>query len=248
LLPLARLSTIAAFFLLCVFSLWMRVYEWSSPVRLALAESVHNPTSPRAGYEYARTLVVLSGYRKDSPLVPEALKALTHVAGMPDSGILPDVGLIILASRTDNPVKADWWENIRKKLARRQPTVEDGEALRSLTECQRKGRCVLDDNEMLKVYLAATDKPAPSASTLYSYAIFAYNRLGDPELALRLARDAVKRSPSDQQYRVNLIDFLIALGRFDEARVELTLLRTNDRWGTMATDIRREDEVLSKKQ
>jgi hypothetical protein len=247
-LPLARNSIIAAFLLLCVFSLWMRVYEWSGPIRLALAESMHNPTSPRAGYEYARTLVVLSGYRKDSPLVPEAFRALTHTADMPDAGILPDVGLIILASRTDNPVNAEWWENIRKKLTLRQPNVEDGEALKSLTACQREGHCVLDDSEMLKIYLAAANQPAPSASTLYSYAIFAFNRLHDRDLALQLVKDAVQRSPKDQQYRANLINFLIALGKFDEAKTELSRLKANDRFGSMAPEIEKAEADLSGKQ
>ena len=66
---------------------------------------------------------------------------------------------------------------------------------------------------------------------LYSYAIFAHNRLHDAELALRLAREAA--SGNDPQYQLNLVNFLIDLGRFKEAEKELATLKRLTRRGSM---------------
>ncbi len=60
---------------------------------------------------------------------------------------------------------------------------------------------------MLQVYLAALHDGAATPSVLYSYAIFAYNRLHDENLALRLVREAADSAGSDPQYRLNLVNF-----------------------------------------
>ena len=89
---------------------------------------------------------------------------------------------------------------------------------------------------MLQVYLAASAHEPPDPAVLYSYAIFAANRLQDSELALRLARDAAKSR--DVQYQLNLVNFLIDLGRWQEARAELEVLERRARPGSMTTELR----------
>ena len=122
------------------------------------------------------------------------------------------------------------------KLKRNRPTVEDEAAVRSLTDCQRAGRCVTDDARTLELYLAGLQHTPPSATILNSYAIFDFHRLHDTELALKLVHASVAAS-RDLQYRVNLINFLIDLGRIDEARAELATLRRVARLGMMDADI-----------
>ncbi len=226
---LSRYATLLALACLGAFTLTLRAREWSDPVRLAVAEAAQHPHSPRATYALGRTFVVLSGYRPDSPNVPRAIDALEAAARVPGSTILPEVALITVASRTGREVPSDWWQSMHAKLESRRPGVEDGAAIASLTACQRKGLCVIDDQQMLEIYLAGIRHEPANPSILYSYAIFAYNRLHDTDLALRLASEAAKSH--DVQYRINLIGFLLDLHRWDQARKELDVLSAHTGFG-----------------
>jgi hypothetical protein len=237
-------ACIGAFLALCCFATWLRSEEWSNPIALALAEVTRNPDSPRATYEYGRTLAVRSDYKTDSPLVPEAFEALSKASKVPDSGILPEVALIMLASRTGRPMEGTWWQRIVDKLSRGRAQPGDEAALKSLTLCQRKGLCVVDDERMLQVYLAAVGSGGGTPSNLYSYAIFAYGRLHDSDLALRLVYEASEKSANDPQYRLNLVDFLIALGRKDEARAQLAILKREDHFGALTLEISKRESTL----
>ena len=239
----ARYVSIVAMLALCGFSTFLRAREWSNPLTLAGTEAAHNLDSARAAYEYGRTLVVLSDYRADSPLVPRAFEVLDRAARIPGAGILADVALVMLASRTGHPIEAAWWRSIRDKLQQRPPAASDDEALKSLTLCQRDGRCVLDDDEMLQIYLAAVNRPAASSSILYSYAIFAGGRLHDADLALRLAHDAADKS-NDLQYRLNLVDLLISLKQYDDAAEQLDMTRNRDRRGAFSLDVEKRAQEL----
>lgn len=243
----ARRAGLLALLALGAFTLVLRAREWSDPVRLAVTEAASHPESPRAAYELGRTFVVLSDYRPESPNVDKAMDAFEKAARLPRSSILPEVGLITVASRTGRPIEAAWWNSMIDKLQRDRPTVADDAGVRSLTDCQRAGRCVLDDAHTLDVYLAGLQHAPPSAAFLNSYAIFAYNRLHDSDLALRLVRGSVAAS-KDLQYRVNLINFLIDLGRIDDARTELATLRTMAHLGMRDADIAKLQQRLDAAQ
>jgi protein O-mannosyl-transferase len=208
-----------------------------------VVEAARHPDSPRATYELGRTYVILSGYRPDSPNVEKAMAALETAARVPRASTLPEVALIMLASRTGRPIEPEWWASILRKLARRAPTVEDAGAIKSLTLCQREGRCALDDARMLEVYLAGVRSRSPDPAILYSYAIFAFNRLHDRDLALRLARDAA-RSSRDPQYSINLANFLIDLGEPEAAAEEIDRLRSRDHLGKLTEAIESLDRRL----
>ena len=234
---LMRGAIVGGVCLLSAFALGLRAREWSDPVRLAVTEAALHPTSARATYELGRTYVVLSGYRQDSPNIDKAFDALERAASAPRASILPEVALIMTASRTGRPIKDAWWDSMRVKLQRTRPTIEDSAAIKSLTTCQRVGRCVLDDPHMLDIYLAALSSSPPEPGVLYSYAIFAFNRMHDSELAMRLAREAADTS-RDPQYRINLANFLLDQGQAEAARIEIDRLQSQNRLGALNSSIR----------
>jgi tetratricopeptide (TPR) repeat protein len=234
-LTFPRIAVAMAIVALASVSLALRSLTWGNPVKFAVTEAARHPQSPRATYELGHTYVVLSGYQKDSPNLPKAMEALEVAARAPRASTLPEVGLIMTASRSGLPIKQGWWDGLVAKLTQHAPTPEDSSALASLTDCQRSGRCNLDDERMLQIYLAASAHEPADPSVLYSYAIFAFNRLEDTELALRLARDAAKSR--DPQYQLNLVNFLLDIGRYDEARIELDALRKRVRIGSMTAEL-----------
>jgi len=247
LLASPRKALLAAFLCLCCFSLFLRAEEWSNPLSLALGEASRRPDSPRATYEYARTLVVMSNYQADSPLTPKAFDALQKAARVKRTDVLADVAQIMFASRTHHIVNPEWWASIRVKLATGIPSAENDTALKTLTDCVVRGLCPVDDDEMLQSFLAAVGTGTATPSILYSYAIFAFNRLHDAELALRLAEDAANQS-RDPQYRLNLANYLIDRKQKDAASAQLSVLKQQDHLGRFASDIAEAERRLQVQQ
>ena len=241
----ARIFALVALGALAAFSLALRAREWSNPLTLALTEVARHPSSPRATYELGRTYALLSGYRTDSPNFPRAIDALQRAAAVPNARILPEVALLSIAGRTGQAVDPHVWQSLHDKLAAHTPTIENVSALVDLTECQRAGRCPTDDTAMVGIYLAAIDNPRPQPAAFYAYAIFAFNRLHDEELALKLARAAADAPPHDPQYRLNLVNFLIDRGRYDEARRELAVLHGHAHLGRLAAGIAAAEQRLA---
>lgn len=240
----ARVAAVAALMVLCGFSLALRAREWSDPLHLALTEAARHPESPRATYELGRTYTVMSDRTNDQSLLDRAVATLEQAGGVPNAGILPEVALLGLAGRHELAVDRRWWTQIRDKLAAHAPSVEDLSALVTLARCQRAGHCPQNDPAMLRVMLAAVGHDPPHAAALYSYALFAYARLHDTELALRLSRAAADAPPHDPQYRLNLINFLIDIGRYDEAGKEMATLRAKVHDGQLSIGMTKAENRL----
>lgn len=226
------LGTIAV---LAMATLWLRVMEWSDPLRLAVAEAARNPESPRATYNLGRTLVILGDYDPDSPLTWQAAEVLDRAMRLEGSGLLPPVARLMLADRSGQPVPEEAWVAIDRRLASRALTPEDSTALRTLVDCQVEGRCDLPDPALLEVLMAAAHKEPPDAMVLYAFARFAYNRMGDEALALTLARDSA--GVGEPQYQLNLVNFLIDVKRLEEAGSVLEDLRVRLRPGQLAVQL-----------
>ncbi|HMM68678.1 MAG TPA: hypothetical protein PKC03_17225, partial [Dokdonella sp.] len=232
---LARYATVAGICALAVVSLGIRARVWGDPVSFVVTEAARHPNSPRATYDLGRTYVLLSGYRADSEILPRAIHALEAAARVPNSSLLPEAALIMVSSRTGRFIDPAWWKDMVAKLESRTPTTEDASAIKSLTLCQREGKCVVDDQALLDVFVAAMSRKNPDPAITYSYAIFALNRLHDADLALRLAREAARSG--DIQYQLNLVNFLIDLGLHDEAAAELAGLKKRARPGSLEEQI-----------
>lgn len=236
-----RLRPLAAGVAVCLavlslYSLADRSREWSQPLRLAEAEAQRNPASPRAQYGFGRALAIAGLHSPDSPLVPRALEVMATAAALPGSSALPDVGLLVTASRTGRPLPDAWWAQLEDKIARRAWSPEDDSALATLLQCRLRGQCPFDDHRLHAVLAGAVARPDPSPSMLYTYAIFAHNVMDDPDLALRLATDAARAG--EPRYQLNLVNYLLDLDQTEQARRELDQLRTRLRPGQFAAEVR----------
>lgn len=208
----------------------LRAREWSDPYRFATSEASKHPDSPRANYNLARTLVVLTGYRPDSPFLEPAYAALARARNAPGSGVLAHGASLMLAAQTGRAPDPEWWRELQERLRDDALGPQEVNALASLTSCARDAACRFPPGEMVASYRAAlAHGPHPDVLTLYGD--YALNVLGDRELALRVWREASALRPSVAQYRVNLVKLLIATGQSDAARREIDELRARGRYG-----------------
>jgi hypothetical protein len=203
---------------------FLRANEWSNPLRFAATEAAKHPQSPRAAYEYGRTLVIATGYRPDSPLLPLAIKELERDRGLPRSGVLPHCALLMTAAHTGLPQQAGWWRDMIDRLRRDPIGVQETSAIGSLAQCAREGACAFPQDAMVAMFEAALSH-GPNAEVLNIYADYTFNVLQQPQTALHLWRSAILLRPNEVQYRVNLIRVLIALRQDKAARSEIARLR-----------------------
>lgn len=215
--PVLRKGACIALVVFFAFTTWIRALNWSNPLLFALSEAKMNPNSPRAAYDLANAYVVLSQGHADSPLIPEAFKAMQHAVTMPGANILPDQGLLLFSARLHRAPPDGTWARMQHKLATQTLSVQDVDALYKLTDCVLKGDCAFPANEMVGSFLAALQHSPPNTSVLTIYASYAFNTLHDSALALELSRDAIEVSPHDLQMRANLLRLLTASGQHEEA-------------------------------
>ncbi|MGN6282738.1 hypothetical protein [Frateuria sp.] len=203
----------------------MTAYAWGNPLRLAQDLAGRAPDSPRAQYELGRAYIIYSHYDPDSVFTRMAYAPLERAMKLPDSSILSEQALIFFNARIHRPIADAWWDSLIGKLKARKPGVQDESSLAALTQCQREGLCDLSKQRMLEAFLAALSHPKPSARLLANYGDYAWNVLGDRELGIRMAKAASAADPAVPVYHVTLARQALVLGRLDEVRQQIDVLR-----------------------
>ena len=222
-----------AFVFLGAGTTYLRAEEWSNPVRFSSTEAAKHPESPRAVYGIARTLANLSSFDPESPFVPETLVALERARRLPQSNSVADYAALIFAARVGSPVPPEWWRDLQAKLRRRPLGQEDRAALGALTDCVVKRQCPFPPSEMLETFAAAMSQES-DARTLSIYGNYALNALGDADLASRVWQEASALEPKKAKYRIDLAELMMALGRGDEAKMQIAALRRLGQFGQFA--------------
>ncbi|HID8537019.1 TPA: hypothetical protein ACXIMI_002148 [Stenotrophomonas maltophilia] len=220
----------------------IQALSWGDPTRLALTLTTRNPESPRAGYEYGRQLLALSGNDPRSPSWSMAVGEFEHAAALPDSSPLADQALIVLGARGGNPVSDPVWKRFAEKLLRRPAGPQELSAVEGVVECRVAGNCTFADEQRLFHLLVEVVQRNPRSSRLRAiYANYAFNVMQDPDLAMRMIREAVMLSPRDPGYRMWQIKMGLASDLLErrDAEEALDLLRRFNGRGTYTADIER---------
>ena len=244
-LPVAKTLIVGGFIALFAFTTFLRAQEWSDPIRLAYSEALKRPDSPRAQYELARILIIAAGKDRESPLIAQATEVLQRNAYLPNSGITPLQALIYINARAQRPIDPRWWQAIVAKLRDRAASASDVAALIFLFRCQTRGDCPEQKQEMLDAFGTALTRSNGNSNLVSAYAEFAFEELGDAELAGRMYRDVVAASPREPAYRANLVRFLIATRQFQAARLEISGLAKLNHAGSLDSTLATLDVELA---
>jgi hypothetical protein len=208
----------------------LRAREWQDPLRFATTEAAKHPGSPRATYDLARDYIILSGYRPASPFAPLANAALERAMIVPGSTTLPDAAAIFFAARTGTPIQRRWWDSLQGKLRRDPIGPQQTSSLASLVECDLRYRCALSPGDLESTFAAALAQ-GRNAEILNIEGNYTLNRLGDPDRALQLWKEAAALAPNVVQYQATLARMLIASGHTEQAVAIIGRIRTLGRLG-----------------
>ncbi|MFP5339132.1 MAG: tetratricopeptide repeat protein, partial [Gammaproteobacteria bacterium] len=237
--PVRRVGALLAAVAVLGFALTthLRAREWSDPYRFAVTEAAKHPQSPRATYALGHVLATMSGADPDSPLLDPAFEALERARKIPESGVLPAQGLLILAARAGRPLQEAWWQDLEAKFRERPFGVAEIGALRALVECAIDTDCGMPVQPMMRLFMTSLGQ-GEHPEVLSVYGNYALNVLGDPELALQLWERAVELAPRQSQYHISLARLQIALGQHARARERIAKLRALGRLGQYENDAR----------
>lgn len=216
------------------FNTYSRALEWSNPFELFRMEVERHPGSVRSQVEmgaiYSRiqsddTAAIASNYMLSRRHF-EAAAALDKN----DTGGL--FGLIFLHAERGMKVETTWIRALEERLGRIRFPAIVGDKLLNLVRCKLKGECRLTDEDAETLLLAALGNPTNTGSNrakiLYAYSGYLINVKRDNQKALDAMREMTAVSPGELDYRLELTQFLIALGRTREAFDEIQKARFLD--------------------
>jgi hypothetical protein len=217
-------------FLVAVVLLWfatatnLRAREWSNPLGLAVTEADRHPESPRAVYEAGRLLLIASNYGPGQAM-EGARKYLREAAALPDASALSEQALIMLVDHKQHGDDRAYWESMIRKLREHPTRQEDISALISLTNCYTANICKFDIADLQHAYEAALSRPHPIARLDGAYADFQRDILHDDALAEKYLASAVRKSPSESAYRIDLAALYARNGQTEKAVEQIDALR-----------------------
>jgi len=222
----------------------LRATEWRNPVQFASTEAAKHPQSPRATYSLARELVILTGFRADSPYLPAARAALDHAMAVPNASLLPETATILLEARLHQPIDQRVWTALQRKLATRPLGPQETTALGSLVDCQIARHCDLPVQPMVDSFRAALTQ-GRNPEVLNIFGNYALNVLDYPNIALSAWSEAARLAPNVVEYQATMARMLIASGHAADAKPYIRRVRALGRLGQNETRAR-ELEALAR--
>jgi hypothetical protein len=228
----------------------LRASAWQDDLSHAILEAAHHPDSPRSATVLAAiySRLVYSG-RKE--FIAQAVQEGERAIALEQNDIGPNANLILVSQFVGHPVERRWFEDTLDKLRNRPPAPGSLQAFGEILRCQTTF-CPKNPQDMEALYQAALSNPRIRASDFnlgFVYAFYGRYLISDAgrdaERGLECFRLAVHALPEEPQYRINLINLLIALKRPDDARRELDVLRDIAPIGRFGAEIRELEHDLS---
>jgi len=218
---------------------FMQASDWSNPLRLSNTLAARNFESVRANYALGSDWLSVSGGDSSHVLWSLALKQFQHVASLPGNSMLGEQGQIIMLARAGRPVPPEVWEQLRRKMMARAATSQEELVLFALNDCRINLGCKLDDRQLQATLDSAVTRNPGSSSLHAQYANFAFNVMGNKNLAVALMETALAISPDNPTLRAGLIKFMLASGQADSMRLarELELLKAANGDGSLDAEL-----------
>ncbi len=226
-----------------------RAQQWGNGLNQAVYEAAHHPDSVRANYDAGRFFanLTLNGHKQFAPLT---FSYLEKSRKLDQSGILADVGLIFVSSKLDKPLDPSLVPEIEYKLSNYPISPSTILSLREFakfgepqfTQCHRSN-CRVDQQQLESVLQSAMKNPWVSnvrpqyADLMTLYGTFLINQRRDMIRGKHYFEAAVKEDPGSIQYRINLVQLLLAMGLRDEARRQTQALEKVNSTGEFPNQI-----------
>lgn len=236
---------------LFAFNTFARASKWANPLDLFQAEVEHHPNSALANGEM--------GYIYSNIFTPDPngmemnyISARQHfekAVSLDRNDTKPLFGLIMLSANRGKTVEPGWLQELTRRLESAPYAAITSDKLINLTKCQLGGNCRLANYELDNLLQAALRNPTLTGSNrakvLYALSSYTINVVRDYPVALEIMHRMVEAAPQEVAYRFPLINFLVALQRFDEAKKQLSMLKQLNTLQDYSAEIAALEQTLS---
>ncbi len=241
----AAVLAIAAF----TFATTVRASQWGNALSFNLAETAHHPQSPRANTELGRVFYVyvqkgITPRDKYFKLARRYFARATLIDKQYTPGL---IGMILLYAYMDRPLPHGIIGMLAHRLRDAPFSNNNANLLVQLITCQEKGVCRLDKASLGRIVQGALNNKtlagANRASVLTSASRY-FGLYDNYSAALHFSREAADAAPGDLQYRLNVVYWLVTMGRLDEAQRTLERLKTEDTFSSHARYIEAQEKRI----
>lgn len=241
---------------LFAFNTFARASKWSNPQDLFQAEVEHHPNSALANGEmgavYSNIINIVTsdadGIEKNYVV---ARGYFETAANLDRNDTKPLFALIMLSVSRGKTVESGWMQELTHRLEAAPYAAITSDKLNTLTECQLEGYCKLANSEFEGLLQAALRNPTLTgvnkAKVLYALSSYTINVAHDYPAALGIMQQMVQAAPQEVEFRFAMINFLIAMNRFDEAKEQLAILKKQDTLQDHSAEIASQERILSDK-
>lgn len=219
---------------LFAFNTFARASKWANQYDLFQAEVDHHPGSALAQGEMG---AVYSSRLFSDPFSIESnyIAARGHfetAVRLDKNDTKPLFALIMLNANMGEAAEQVWLQELTHRLEAAPYAAVTSDKLNALTECQLEGYCKLANSEFEGLLRAALRNPTLSgvnrAKVLDALSSYTIKVLRDNDAALGIMRQMVQAAPREAAFRFALVEFLAALGRIDEAKEQLAIVKKMD--------------------
>lgn len=229
---------------------WTRASQWSNQLSQTYYEAHHHPNSPRATYSYAayEANLAMTGELKNWQKAFEDLET----ARAKEVNVMPNVALIMLAETLKQPVKTTWIVDAAHKLATKDITAEDVNALNLLVKCTY-GTCKNLPKQQVDTIFESAFANRRLGKHSYNYANiltvyinYLTHHHADLKKLIAMMYQVVAAQPTVPQYRINLANALLVSGDIAGAKKQIIALHTMNAVGQLDEAITDLESQLTK--
>ena len=230
-----------------------RADYWGNLFEHAQVEAQHHPDSPRANFQAGRMYAALTRKDKSNRILyynrsKQYFERATYLDKNYTAGLF---GLIILANSNGISIEHDWLIELNIRLRSAPFASVSAASIHSLVNCNKNDACNLDNEIILDIIRSSlqnsTIRSSNKAAILASASDYLANHMQQYHEAVTLAHQAVMALPDELQYRMNLIDILIAIGDYESAIKQIAISKKLDKFGAFEVAIEAYESKLPSK-
>ena len=226
---------------------FIRASHWENPIMLAIHDVQLHPDSFRAnmtvGGYYQGLYYKSKSFKQKQQYYKEAVYYFRKAGKLDPDHVGPIIAESIISCMDSGNFSSSIVRLIKEKLENNDFSTESELGIIILTDRVIDGSCQIPQNSFFEIIDAAMKSKNLSnlskSRLLYNLAAYHDKILNDSEKALLLAKAAVETSPNFTNYRIELINFYLKKGKFNEALEEVKTLESMDKFGFNAASIRK---------
>jgi hypothetical protein len=248
-----RLRQVVAILLIGLFTFGTnsRANQWANPFDLARTEVENHPYSLRANAEMGNVLSTFISPDAKSMEVyyVSARHYYENMARIDPNDVHGLIALILLNASREKSIEPSWLLALNSRLKHAPIPINIGHKLEGLVTCQIDKKCKFTQNELKELLESPLGNPnltpLKRAAVHSAIAFYQVNVVRDYSAAIAAMRQTVGAAPWVIEYRLTLVSFLSALGRFPEAKEQLAIITQLDKFQIHTARIEEQAILLS---